>query len=63
MAQEKIEAHLELEKAHLDWLTEMVSEFSFNDQSNVVRVFLDYAIQDVDAADIFAPENMRCLHC
>ncbi len=63
MAHQKVEINLELENVHLDWITEMVSEFGFEDDSKVLRVLIDYAIQDVDADEIFSPENMRCLHC
>ena len=63
MAHQKVEINLELENTHLDWITEMVGEIGFDDDSKVLRVLLDYAIQDVDADEIFSPENMRCLHC
>ena len=63
MAHQKVEINVELESAHLDWITEMIGEFGFEDDSKVLRVLLDYAIQDVDADEIFSPENMRCLHC
>ena len=63
MAHEKVEINLKLESIHLDWMAEIMSEFGFEEESKVMRVLLDYAIQDVEAGAIFATENIRCLHC
>lgn len=63
MAKDKVEITMEIEKDHLDWITDNASEFTSSDNSKIMRILLDYAIQDVEAGDIFAPENMRCRHC
>jgi Arc/MetJ-type ribon-helix-helix transcriptional regulator len=59
----KIEMTLELESDQLDWISEIIQDYDFPDESKAIRVLLDYAIQDGDKGDIFSPKNMRCRHC
>ena len=54
---------LELESDQLDWISEIIQDYDFPDESKAIRVLLDYAIQDGDKGDIFSPKNMRCRHC
>ncbi len=63
MPKDKVEITFEIEKDHLDWITENASEFTSSDESKIMRILLDYAMEDVEPRDLFAPENMRCRHC
>ena len=60
---DKTELSITIESDQIDWLTEIIQDYDLPDESKVLRVLLDYAIQDVDKDDIFSPENMRCRHC
>ena len=63
MEKDKVEVTLELEQDHVDWLATIVEQYGLLDQSKAARVLLDFALQDGDELEIFAPENMRCRHC
>ena len=60
---DKTELSITIESDQIDWLTEIIQDYDLPDESKVLRVLLDYAIQDVDKDDIFSPENMICRHC
>ena len=60
---DKTELSITIESDQIDWLTEIIQDYDLPDESKVLRVLLDYAIQDVDKDAIFSPENMRCRHC
>ena len=63
MPKNKVEVTLEIENEHLEWLNSTAVEYNLADESKVARVLLDYAIQDADADEVFARDNMRCRHC
>ena len=60
---DKIELTLNLESDHLDWISEIIQDYDLPNESKVIRILLDYAIQDADKDEIFSPENIRCRHC
>jgi hypothetical protein len=60
---DKIELTIDLETDHLDWLSEIIQDYDLPNESKVIRILLDYAIQDADKDEIFSPENIRCRHC
>ena len=51
---DKTELSITIESDQIDWLTEIIQDYDLPDESKVLRVLLDYAIQDVDKDDIFA---------
>ena len=59
----KISISAEIEEDHLEWLENIAVKFDLPDTDKALRIILDFAIQDNDQDEIFAPENMRCLHC
>ena len=63
MAKNKTEISFEIEEDHAGWISENTAEFALDDESKAIRVLIDYAMEEVAAEDIFAPENMRCRHC
>ncbi len=52
-----------LQADHLQYLQKMVSDFQLPDESQALRILIDFAIADADPNFIFARENMRCRHC
>ena len=63
MPKNKVEVTWEIKSEHLEWLNSTAIEYNLADESKVARVLLDYAIQDTDADEVFARQNMRCRHC
>ena len=63
MAKNKTEISFEIEEDHAEWLAENTSEFGLDDESKAIRVLIDFAMEEMEAEDIFSPENMRCRHC
>ena len=63
MAKNKTEISFEIEEDHVEWLAVNTTEFGLDDESKAIRVLIDFAMEEVESEDIFAPENMRCRHC
>ena len=59
----KVTANYEIQSDQQEWLDKIVKEFDLPDASKALRVLLDYAIEDGDESEIFAPQNARCRHC
>ena len=61
MAKEAVS--FEIEGDQKEWLEKMVSAYDIADASKALRILLDYAIEDADEGEVFAPQNGRCRHC
>ncbi|MFL2762142.1 MAG: hypothetical protein ACJ0A3_04290 [Dehalococcoidia bacterium] len=59
----KVSVSAEIEEDHLEWLENVTVKFDLPDTDKALRIILDFAMQDNDQNEIFAAENMRCLHC
>ena len=60
---DKIELTLNLESDHLDLISEIIQDYDLPDESKVIRILLDYAIEAADKDEIFSADNMRCRRC
>jgi hypothetical protein len=58
---DKVTLPILLAEDHEAWLKEMVQKYAIDDPSKVVRILIDYAIQDGDLDEIFG--DVRCRHC
>ncbi len=61
MAGDKIERNVMLSDEQIDFLEEMAKQYDLPDVDKVLRVLIDYAIEDGDQEEIF--EQIRCLRC
>jgi len=61
MAGEKIGRQFNINEDHLHFLEEMGEQYDLQDIDKVLRVLLDYAMEDGDREEIFA--RVRCLRC
>ena len=59
----KVSVSAEIEEDHLEWLENVTVKFDLPDTDKALRIILDFVMQDNDQNEIFAAENMRCLHC
>lgn len=59
----KVNTSFEIQSDQQEWLAKMVKEYDLPNVSKALRVLLDYAIEDADKNEIFAPQNARCRHC
>lgn len=60
MAKNKVLTTYTIEQTHADFLTEIASKFDIADESKALRILIEYAKQEGDLHQIFAPDNMRC---
>ncbi|MEM7126021.1 MAG: hypothetical protein AAF702_06825 [Chloroflexota bacterium] len=58
---DKIEITTEIQRDQTEWLEEMAKKYELPDSAKVLRVLLDYAMQDGDEDEIF--DTIRCNHC
>ena len=63
MAKNKTEISFEIEEDHVEWLAENTTEYGLDDESKAIRVLIDFAMEEIESVNIFAPENMRCRLC
>ncbi len=61
MAGDKIERNVMLSDEQIEFLEEMAKQYDLPDVDKVLRVLIDYAIEDGDQEEIF--EQIRCLRC
>jgi len=61
MAGNKTEHTCMLNEDHVHYLEQMMEQYDLPDTDKVLRVLIDYAMQDGDADAIF--ETVRCLRC
>ena len=61
MAGDKIERNIMLSDEQIDFLEEMAKQYDLPDVDKVLRVLIDYAMEDGDREEIF--EQIRCLRC
>jgi len=61
MADQKIKYEFEIQEDHIQWLNEMVNQYSLPDKHKVLRILLDFAKEDGDLDLIF--DTIRCQHC
>lgn len=53
----------EINEDQQKWLEKIAEEYELPDTSKAIRVLLDFAMEDGDEHEIFAPQNARCRHC
>ena len=58
-----VDTSYEIQDDQQEWLNKIAAEYDIPDASKALRILLDYAIEDGDDREIFAPENSRCRHC
>ena len=61
MAGDKTERNVMLSDEQVDFLEEMAKQYDLPDVDKVLRVLIDYAMEDGDQEEIF--EQIRCLRC
>lgn len=61
MGGKKTQHPVELNKDHLEWLQNMQQTYGLFDTGKVLRVVLDYVMEEADPAVVF--EEVRCNHC
>jgi len=60
---EKVQIQFTIELDQQEWLARMAQEYNLDDVSKALRVLLDYAMEDGDQDEIFAPQHARCRRC
>jgi len=61
MAGPKITQTVELNEEHVVWLQEMAAAYALPDLDKALRVVLDFASSEAEAATIF--DTIRCRRC